>query len=130
MIVHEILHITPRAAWEQARQTGAYRGDTLDSEGFIHCSTVAQVIGVANARFQGRTDLILLVIDTGRLTPALRWEAAEHGELFPHIYGPLNLEAVSKVFTMEPGADGRFAFPEHGAETQRDGRFVKEEGHP
>ena len=130
MIVHEILHITTREAWEQAKQAGAYRGDTLDTEGFIHCSTVAQLIGVANARFRGRMDLILLVIDTGTLTPEVRWEAAEHGELFPHIYGPLNVEAVLKVLTLEPGADGRFAFPEHVAEVQCDGRFVKEEGHP
>ena len=130
MIGHEILHITTHEAWEQAKETGVYRGDTLDSEGFIHCSTVAQVIGVANARFRGRTDLILLGIDTGKLTPEVRWEAAEHGEVFPHIYGPLNVGAVVKVFTLEPGADGRFPFPEHVAEVQRDGRFVKEEGHP
>lgn len=129
MIVHEILHITTRAAWDQAQQAGAYRGDTLESEGFIHCSTVAQVIRVADARFQGRTDLILLVIDTGRLRPEVRWEAGEPGELFPHIYGSLNLEAILKVLTLAPGPDGRFTFPEHGAEVQRDGRFVKEEGH-
>jgi uncharacterized protein (DUF952 family) len=130
MIVHEILHITTPEAWAQAKAVGVYRGDTLDSEGFIHCSTVAQVLRVADARFRGRTDLILLVIDTGKLAPEVRWEATETGELFPHIYGPLNVEAVLKVFTLEPEADGRFAFPEHMAETQRDGRFVKEEGHP
>ena len=129
MSIHEIWHITSRAAWEQARQAGVYRGDTLATEGFIHCSTAAQVMRVANARFQGRTDLILLVIDTGTLTPEVRWEAGEPGELFPHIYGPLNVEAVSKVFTLEPGPDGRFVFPEQGAEVPRDGRFVKEEGH-
>jgi uncharacterized protein (DUF952 family) len=130
MIVHEILHITTRDTWEQAKQAGLYRGDTLESEGFIHCSTVAQVIGVANARFRGRTDLILLVIDPSKLAAEVRWEASEHDEVFPHIYGPLNVAAVFKVFTLEPGADGRFAFPTHVAEVQRDGRFVREEGHP
>jgi len=124
--VHEILHIAPRVAWEAAKQAGVYAGDTLASEAFIHCSALTEVMSVADARFQGRTDLIVLVIDARRVGPEVRWEEAD-GQVFPHIYGPLNLDAVFKVLALEPGPDGRFAFPDQVIEEQRDGRFVAEE---
>jgi uncharacterized protein (DUF952 family) len=107
----QILHITTAAQWAAARQAGAYRGDTLDSEGFIHCSTAQQVIAVANFRFRGQPDLVLLDIATERVGPEIRWEAAENGEVYPHIYGPLNVDAVERVLPLEPGADGYFTLP-------------------
>lgn len=106
-----ILHITRRAAWEQAAPTGFYRGDTLDSEGFIHCSTPDQVVRVANALFTGQTGLALLCIAVERLQAELRYEAAEGDERFPHIYGPLNIDAVVRVLDFSLAAEGRFALP-------------------
>src|SRR5687768_18392215 len=89
-----ILHISTQEKWDQAVRTGAYRGDTLDTEGFIHCSTPVQVAEVANRRFAGRRDLLLLCIDPLRVGPEIRYEIAENGQHYPHIYGSLNIKAV------------------------------------
>ena len=116
-----IYHITTRHAWEQARAAGAYRGDTLDSQGFIHCSTAFQVVRVANMFYRGQHGLVLLCIDTDKVQPQVIFEqpinpdtgAAEPGaEQFPHIYGPLNLDAVVQVVDFPPNADGTFTLPE------------------
>ena len=106
-----ILHITTYEQWRLAHDAGVYRGDTLDSEGFIHCSLPGQVVGVANERFAGRRGLVLLSIDTDRLDAELKFEGAPGGEHFPHIYGPLKMDAVTEVLPFEPGDDGRFALP-------------------
>lgn len=105
-----ILHITQREAWEQAQRAGVYRADSLETEGFIHASTPEQVLGPANAFYRGQTGLVLLVIDEARVQPPIRYEAA-HGQTFPHLYGPLNLDAVTDVLPFEPQADGTFALP-------------------
>jgi uncharacterized protein (DUF952 family) len=70
-----IYHITPRAAWEPARTRGEYRSDTLDTQGFIHCSTSRQVVAVANSYYPGQQGLVLLCIDENRLRSELRYEA-------------------------------------------------------
>jgi uncharacterized protein (DUF952 family) len=106
----EILHITTKKDWIQALESGAYRADSLESEGFIHCSRPEQVVAVANAFYAGQTDLVLLHINSDLLTSELRWEAAD-GDEFPHIYGPLNLEAVTAVKEFPPGDDGSFHHP-------------------
>lgn len=106
-----IFHITTPEAWTEALEVGAYHGDTLATEGFIHCSTAGQVARVANARFRGWADLVLLCISTERLAPDLRYEPAEAGELFPHIYGPLNVDAVVDIVDFPPGSDGQFVLP-------------------
>ena len=106
-----IFHITSHAQWEAAQAAGAYRGDTLDSEGFIHCSTAPQIVATAARFFRGQRDLVLLRIDTDKLRSDLRYEPASNGELFPHIYGPLNVDAVSHVYDFPPRADGSFALP-------------------
>lgn len=109
-----ILHITSQAAWQQARNEGSYRGDTLESEGFIHCSTPEQLTGSANTFFYGRTDLVLLCIEPGRVVSEIRYEHPASGDerLFPHIYGPLNLDAVIQVLAFPPEPDGSFSLPE------------------
>ncbi|MBA4380387.1 MAG: DUF952 domain-containing protein, partial [Anaerolinea sp.] len=101
-----ILHITSRASWLVAQKTGAYTADTLATEGFIHCSTREQVLRVADAFFAGQRGLVLLVVDPRRLRPEVRWEpgADKPEELFPHVYGAINLEAVVKVLDFEPGS--------------------------
>jgi len=93
-----ILHITSRREWEAAQAAGEYRGDTLDSDGFIHCSTRQQVVEVANAHFRGRRDLVLLCIAEDKVQAEIRYEDLyDAGQEFPHIYGPLNLAAVVAV---------------------------------
>ena len=105
-----IYHICHRKDWEAAQETNAYRADSLESEGFIHCSREDQVAGVANFIFKGMDDLVLLHIAVGKLQVELRWEAVE-GDVFPHIYGPINLDAVADVAGFTAGSDGTFIFP-------------------
>jgi uncharacterized protein (DUF952 family) len=89
-----------------------YTGDTLKTEGFIHCSTLNQVIGVADLRFKGQTDLVLLCIETDLVKPEIRYENLEGGKkLFPHIYGALNSDAIRKLVYLTPGNDGKFVLP-------------------
>jgi len=89
-----------------------YTGDTLKTEGFIHCSTLDQVIGVANQRFKGQTGLVLLCIETDLAKPEIRYENLEGGKkLFPHIYGALNGDAIRNLVYLTPGDDGNFILP-------------------
>lgn len=108
-----ILHITERAAWEEAVRAGSYPEPPLDPQGFIHCSRPDQVIRVANYIFRGRRDLVLLCIETSLLTAKLDPTGLEEGEKdFPHIHGQLNLDAVVEVLDFPPDEDGAFALPE------------------
>ena len=117
-----IYHITTRAAWIDATRTGSYRAPSLDSEDFIHCSTAAQVLPVARQYYRGETGLVLLVIDTRRLAAEVKWEQSAppegvaQGTAFPHVYGPVELEAVVQSLDFEPDADGEFALPSLPAE--------------
>lgn len=107
-----ILHIADGAAWQQAQAHGAYRGDTLETDGFIHCSLREQVIPVANALFKGQTGLIVLCIDEDKVIADIRYEDCyDAGQTFPHIYGALNLDAVVSVADFPPDADGTFTLP-------------------
>ncbi|POX55591.1 DUF952 domain-containing protein [Streptomyces sp. Ru71] len=97
-----ILHLTERSLWEAARARGRYtmstRGRTLEQEGFIHCSTRAQLPAVAAflyGGYDGPDELVVLVVDPARLDVPLKYEAAEPGgEEFPHVYGPIPAAAV------------------------------------
>ena len=108
-----ILHATSRAAWSAAQAGGKYSADSLADEGFIHCSKGGQILRVADTFYRGQHGLVLLMIDTGRLTSDLRWDPGTDlaSDLFPHIYGPINLEAVVEVFDFEPASDGKFHLP-------------------
>ena len=109
-----IFHITAREAWERAKAEGSYRPEAFAAEGFIHCSTREQVARVADARFRGRGGLVLLAIGTGRVTAGIVYENLEGGrELFPHIYGELNADAVVGVLEFEPDKDGYFSTPSY-----------------
>lgn len=100
-----IVHLTESSLWEAARERGTYemstRGRTLREEGFIHCSTRAQFPSVAAflyGSYDGPDELVVLVVDPARLTAPVRYEAAEPGgEAFPHVYGPIPVEAVVAV---------------------------------
>src|SRR6185295_17521570 len=104
-----IFHITTHDAWEHAKAAGRYTADSLQSEGFIHCSEARQVTWVANTRFKGRTDLVLLHVDEAAVGAEVRRENLEGGtQLFPHVYGALPVTAVVDVTPMVPSPDGTF----------------------
>lgn len=91
-----LFHITTRQAWQDAAHHGVYLAPSLELEGFIHLSTESQWRATLARYFQGHHGLVLLHIDPVRLTSEVRYEAA-HGERFPHLYGPLNLDAVVTI---------------------------------
>lgn len=105
-----IYHITSRTSWSAAQGSGFYTADSLASQGFIHCSKAEQVLRVANAFYRGQGGLVLLEIDLTALRPEVRWEPGtdKPDELFPHIYGLLNLDAVVRVLDFPPAPDGSF----------------------
>ena len=105
-----IYHIADIQFWQNGKKAGAYRPPTFAQEGFIHCSTENQFIRVANFLFKGRSDLVLLEIDTSEVEAEIIYEG-EAEEKFPHIYGPLNLDAVLRVLTFKPSPDGTFQSP-------------------
>jgi uncharacterized protein (DUF952 family) len=110
-----IYHIAFRADWSDALQQGEYRvstrGRTLEQEGFIHASTARQVDGVANAYYADAEDLVVLLIDPERLTAPLRYDPVPGAqEPFPHIYGPLNVEAVTGTAELRRDGQGRYVF--------------------
>lgn len=107
-----IYSIISRGAWEEVSKAEVYAPESLQKEGFIHCSTKEQIPWVASQYYAGRTDLVLLGIDEKALKPELVYEDLyDLNELFPHIYGELNLDAVQKVIPFGPNEDGTFAFP-------------------
>lgn len=107
-----IFHITTTSAWDAARAAGAYEPPSLEREGFIHFSAIDQVVSVANRAFRGQRDLVLLCVASERLTGVVRREHAEDaGEAFPHLYGPLNLDAVVEVLPIVEGSGG-FELPD------------------
>ncbi len=110
--MNTIFHITQSQQWEEAKNLGSYRGDTLDTEGFIHCSQVTQIFGVAHRYFLNQKNLVILVIDADKVQAEIRYELAKIGEEFPHIYGTLNLDAVLQVVDFELGENGKFILPD------------------
>ena len=116
-----IFHITYRISWSAAQKAGAYSADSLISNGFIHCSKIDQILCVANTFYANQHGMVILVIVPSQLKPEVRWEAGtdKADELFPHIYGPLNLEAVVCVLDFEPGLDGKFHLPQALAPVDR-----------
>ncbi|BAY98467.1 hypothetical protein NIES37_24170 [Tolypothrix tenuis PCC 7101] len=107
-----ILHITQIGQWEEAKTLGIYRADSLDTEGFIHCSESSQIVQVANRFFKHQKGLVILFIDADKVKAEVRYEEAEIGELFPHIYGELNIDSVFQVVDFESGEDGLFNLPQ------------------
>jgi uncharacterized protein (DUF952 family) len=106
-----ILHITQQKQWIKAQTEGIYHATSLDTEGFIHCSTSKQIIKVANTFFANQKGLVLLYIDSDKVKSKICYETVEGNEQFPHIYGELNLDAVFKAVDFEFNQDGLFTLP-------------------
>ena len=108
-----IYKICPASAWREAERQGVYRGSPDDvRDGFIHLSTATQVEGTARKHFFGQTGLFLIEVEAEALRDALRWERSRNDELFPHLYGELDLGAVRRMISMHARSDGYHDIPE------------------
>ena len=108
-----IYKITPASAWREAERQGVYRGSADDlRDGFIHFSTASQVAETARKHYFGQTGLLLVAVDADALGEALRWERSRNDELFPHLYGELELRAVTAVLDIPARSDGTHDIPE------------------
>ncbi|MFZ2095693.1 MAG: peptide chain release factor N(5)-glutamine methyltransferase [Anaerolineales bacterium] len=104
---YRILHLCQRTDWLISKALGEYRPESLAREGFIHCSQPEQIIAVANRYYQGLPDMIVLSVDPEKLTSEIRWEKT--GDVYyPHVYGPINLEAVTSIDDLKPESDSKF----------------------
>lgn len=108
-----LLHLCSTSDWSTAQTDGELRPESLSSVGFIHLSTPEQVHLPANRLYRGRDDLVLLHIDPVRLNSPVRWELGvatdPESMMFPHLYGPLPIDAVISVTGYQPDADGAFS---------------------
>jgi uncharacterized protein (DUF952 family) len=104
--------IMSKQEWETAQAHGIYEGSEVDlKDGFIHLSAAHQVRATAQKHFANRTDLLLVSVLEKNLGKNLKWEVSRGGDLFPHIYGPLQLSAISEVIPL-PLVNGVHQFPE------------------
>lgn len=92
-----IYHIVPATDWARYEGESAYEADSLQTEGFIHLSTKEQVAGVLDRYYRNVPDLLLLHVDPSQLTHELTYEPATNNDRFPHLYGPLNKDAVVHI---------------------------------
>lgn len=107
-----IFHIMPQADWSDAQHLAAYQPASLGAEGFIHCSTREQLVGSATLHFHGQSNLVVLCIDEQRVEAGIRYENLTGGAAqFPHIYGPLNADAIVDVLDLPQTSDGAFQLP-------------------
>lgn len=104
-----IFHLVKKKDWKAQKKESRYHPETLDSEGFIHCSSGNDIEEVANRLFRGERRILLIVINTTLIEPELKYEQDEEtGVSYPHIYGPLNLDAVIDKIELVPEEDGSF----------------------
>jgi uncharacterized protein (DUF952 family) len=110
-----LLHLIGRDEWAAAQARGTpYRPTDADDVGFVHLSSPAQVLIPAERFYAGRDDLVLLVLDPGRLRDPVRWEPGVPPEgdlLFPHLYGSIDLDAVMAALPLTRDPDGRYELP-------------------
>ena len=104
-----ILHIIRNQEWQLAKQSGSYKNKSLEEEGFIHCSNENQVCKVADTLYKDEEDVLLLYIDETKLMSKVVYEDLyQLGEKYPHVYGPINLDAVVKVEPFLKDENGEF----------------------
>jgi uncharacterized protein (DUF952 family) len=102
-----IYKILTRAEWRAAQAAGRFEGSAVDlADGYIHFSTAAQAGETARRHFAGVRDLVVLDVEAEDLGAALKWEPSRGGDLFPHLYGSLDVSRVRLVTDAPLGADG------------------------
>jgi uncharacterized protein (DUF952 family) len=108
-----IYKICDAALWREAECIGWFKGAGIDlQDGYIHFSTATQAQETADKHFVSVEGLVLVAVAAEALGPALKWEPSRGGQLFPHLYGPLALDAVRWARPLPLGPDGRHVFPE------------------
>lgn len=108
-----IYHVTSAAEWEQAVTQGQYTPRAFAREGFIHCCHIDQLCAVGDRYYRGQPGLVVLCIAASQVSaPIIAEQAVTRQEVFPHIYGPLNVDAVHRVVAFLPQADGTFTVPQ------------------
>jgi uncharacterized protein (DUF952 family) len=108
-----VYKIVPETLWQQARQSGVFNGAAIDlTDGFIHFSTASQARETAARHFAGKDGLLLVAVDAEVLGEKLVFEPSRGGDLFPHLYTPLQLSAVLWEKPLPIGPDGAHVFPE------------------
>ena len=108
-----IYKIEDKSIWQKAMDAGQYKGAPIDlADGFIHFSTAEQTRETAAKHFTRREGLILAVIDQQQLGTDLKWEVSRGEQLFPHLYGTLDMSSVVATHDMSLDADGLHIFPE------------------
>ena len=99
----EILHLAADSDWAD-RSSSHYQPAAFEAEGFVHCCTPAQLPGVVSRYYEGRSDVVMLLLDESKLDAPLVWEdTSGSGDEFPHVYGPIALEAVLSCLPFDPG---------------------------
>ena len=107
-----IYHMTTKAAWAAVDAEQGFQPDSLGTEGFIHCSTITQILGVANGLYRGQQESIILCVEESLVAAEIIYEDCyETKQDFPHIYGPLMPSAVVGVVDFPCSADGSFELP-------------------
>ncbi len=113
-MIYKICHQTE---WDAAQAAGQFSGAGIDlTDGYIHFSTAAQAAETARLHFSGRAGLVLVAVDTSMLGDTLKWEASRGGDLFPHLYEALQLDAVVSVHPLPLGDDGSPQMPDFPAD--------------
>jgi uncharacterized protein (DUF952 family) len=107
-----IYHMCRADEWAAAVEAGTYRGSSQDlADGFIHFSTAAQIVESARRHRAGQDGLLLVAVDADRLGSRVKWEPSRNGDLFPHLYGPLDPAESASVRSLPLGPDGLHVFP-------------------
>jgi uncharacterized protein (DUF952 family) len=107
-----IYHICRRIDWDAGVDGELYRAPDPDrADGFLHFSTAGQIVESAARHRAGQSGLLLIEADCTKLGSELRWETSRGGALFPHLYGPIPLAAVTAVHDLPLGQGGRHLFP-------------------
>lgn len=106
-----LYHITTRDDWAEAEIQDIHKPPSLTTDGFIHLSTDKQLLGSANRFYRGKLDLLVVAINEKRLDAELKYETADN-DSYPHLYGPLNMDAVVEVVSLAPKDNGEFGVPE------------------
>ena len=114
MSASEIYKIIDKDEWATAEAAGVFKGASIDlRDGYIHFSTAAQATETAALHFTEQEGLVLVSVSTKELGDALKWEASRGGDLFPHLYAPLEMRHVARVDDLPVGPDGKHVFPDH-----------------
>lgn len=104
-----IFHVVKKENWKSQKKDSRYHPESLDSDGFIHCSTGRTIEEVTNRLYKDQDDILLIIINTTLVEPEIRYENSGNSDTkYPHIYGPLNMDAVIDKIELASEDDGGY----------------------